>query len=648
VPRVAARQPPYLPAGAATVSGVVAAARCVTHGFTASARLPETFSRLLRFSVRLTSMKLHRNSTTLIAIIGLSLLLRGATYFCFLGTALPWFPEMATATDMHATWEWSDKILAGDILGRDTYHPEFGWMKEAGTAADWTQRWGDIHIFQQEPLYAYSIAVLRWLVPSPLHAIPLTQLLLGGILLPLAVYSLGRQIVGSRTSLYAAAIATLFGPEIFYQCALLRDWTIPIGSAFALALAIAGIRRSRLVWLLGAGLLFGIGAMMKSTALLWLPVCLCWLWFVPKKSTSRTRAAQGTAALLLGFALGLSPLIARNCIVGAPPLALSNRLPEGLIQGNAADAYPVELYYPPSQDATLRASGGSALKVAGEILRGYGESPGAFFRVQGMKLRAAFAPVDIADNLSYDYGTLRLPILRYCPSWGVLLALAIPGVLLLLLKRRSRSPWVAGILAANAIAILLPIALGRYRLEALPLLAIGAAQLLRLVIIELRRRTWNRLVLHIGAAAALALLLFWLWPPAWLRTNFRQSLQLMDRNIATDVFAHQRRFEKAADEADELSAKAAEFPAAERERIQALEDEITCLVFAMIDAARSGNPQLADKFLQRAHRGVNDGPSGRRFTEDEVAAFLAQRFPLPIAGQLAEILLTPAPAGTTP
>jgi hypothetical protein len=593
-------------------------------------------------------MKLRSPSTVLIAIIALSLMLRGMTYAWFLGTALPWFPEIATASDMHATMEWSDKILAGDLLGRDTYHPSFGWMQESGSPEEWARRWGDRHIFQQEPLYTYFVAALRWLLPSPAHSIPLLQLLLGGILLPWSVYALGRQIVGTRTGLYAAAISSAFGPAIFYQCALLRDWAIPIGSAFALSLAIAGIRRARPCWLLGAGLLLGIGATMKSTALLWLPVWLCWLWLFSRKAPSHTQALKSAAAILLGFALGLSPLVVRNCIVSAPPLALSNRLPEGLIQGNAADAYPVELFYPPSQDATLKDAGGSALKVSGSILRGYIEEPGAFFRVQGMKLRAALAPVDIADNLSYDYGTLRLPVLRYCPSWGLLLPLAIPGVLVLLLKRRGRTPWIVGILAANTIAVLLPIALGRYRLEALPLLAIGAAQTLRIVVTGLRRQRWRLVAIPIGAAATLALLLFWLWPPSWLRPNLRQSLQLMDRNISMDVYGNQRHFVKAADEASDLSIAAAGIPGAEHERLQARRDEIICLVFAIGDAVRLGNPQLADTVAQRARRRALGGPGERRFTQEEVAKFLSQRFPPQIAGQMAEILLPSAPSAISP
>jgi hypothetical protein len=194
-----------------------------------------------------------------------------------------------------------DKILAGDLLGHDTYHPAFGWMMEAASPADWAQRWGDIHIFQQEPLYAYFVATLRWLLPSPLQAIPLLQLLLGGILLPWAVYALGRQIVGARTGLYAAAIAAVFGPAIFYQCALLRDWTFPSGSAFALRARVAGLRHSRCIGSSAPACCWARGDD-ESTAC---SGCLglCWLCFFPQDRV-RTQAIKGAAAILLDSPLG--------------------------------------------------------------------------------------------------------------------------------------------------------------------------------------------------------------------------------------------------------------------------------------------------------------------------------------------------------
>lgn len=594
-------------------------------------------------------MRPSRHGTTLLVIIALSLLLRGIAYFSFCHTAMPWFPVEATQTDMHATWEWADRILAGDILGRETYHPGFEWMDQAGRRAEWEARWGDIRIFQQEPLYTYLVATLRWILPSPLHTIPLLQLLLGGILLPLAVHTLGRTLLGPRSALFGAAVAAVFGPGIFYQAALLRDWTVPIGSAFFLALAIGGIRTSNPVRLLIAGLALGIGATMKSTALLWLPVLLCWLWLGKGRAeTNGPKLRWQTAALLLGLAVGLMPVVARNAVVGAPLFALSNRLPEGLIQGNAADANPIGLNHPASQDATLKAAGGSALRVAGEILSGYADSPGAIFRVQGAKLLAAFAPEDLADNFAYDYGREKLPILRFCPSWGVLIPLAVPGLFLLLRRRSRRFPWIVGILVSNTLAITLPIALGRYRLEALPLLAISAGHLLHSLVILARRRDWGRLAMHGGAVAALAILCFGIWPPPWIPWNPRQSLQIVERGAAICIFTDQKKFEKAADESAALTAQASLFPEGEAEAIQARQSEILSLMFALMEANQAGDETRGANALLRARARVVGGLSERRLTPAEVGSFLAQQLPRPIAARLTAILLSTDPIEVAP
>ena len=211
--------------------------------------------------------------------------------------------------------------------------------------------------------------------------------------------------------------------------------------------------------------------------------------------------------------------------------------------------------------------------------------------------------------------------------------------------RRGRTAWIVGLLAASAIATLLPITLGRYRLEALPFLCLAAAQALRLTVIMIRLRRWSGAALHAGAIGGVAVFLFWSWPPSWLRPNFRQSLQLMDRNISMDVYGSQRRFVRAADEAAELAAAAKAIPGAAQEALQTRRDEIICLVFGMIDAIRAGDNSQADALQSRATRRVFGGPAERRFSQDELAGFLGERFPQAIAEQLAEVLLAPTPTG---
>ncbi len=590
-------------------------------------------------------MRLRRPRHALFALLGLSLLLRGVVYHAFLDTAMPWFPLEATQTDMHATWQWSERILAGDLLGSDTYHPGFEWMAAADREAEWARRWGDLRIFQQEPLYPYFVAALRALLPSPLHAIPLLQLLLGGLLLPLGVHALGRQLIGPRSALCGAALAAVFGPGVFYQLALLRDWAVPVVGAFALSLTLSGLRRRHDGRLFAAGLLLGVGALLKATALLWLPVLGWWLWRTRSAATGLARPARSAGLLTLGLALGLAPIVGRNLAVGAPALALSNRLPEGLIQGNAADACPVGLGHPPSQDATLRAAGGSAAKVVTEILRGYAADPGAFFRVQGAKLRAAFAPVDLADNFAYDYGRERLPALRFCPSWGTLLALAVPGLTLLLARRHLRRPWIVGILAANTVAVLLPIALGRYRLEALPLLALAAGHFLRFLVVTLRARRWNAFALGAGGATGVAILVHATWPPAWLPWSERQALQMVERAAAICIFSDRREHERAADEAAALAAQAGRFPEGDEEATRARLSEVLSLVHAAIEANRTNDESRALRVLERARTRIVGGATERRLPAERVVAFLAQSFPAAVAEQIAALLLSSEPLG---
>ena len=97
----------------------------------------------------------------LILIVGLSAIVRMVHFDVIVQTAFIDFPLYATETDMFGYWQWSDRIIAGDWLGRDTYHPEFGWMTALGDQLTWHHWWGDSRVFQQEPMYPYMLAAGR-------------------------------------------------------------------------------------------------------------------------------------------------------------------------------------------------------------------------------------------------------------------------------------------------------------------------------------------------------------------------------------------------------------------------------------------------------------------------------------------------------
>ncbi|MFT5770417.1 MAG: hypothetical protein ACI9H8_002405, partial [Lysobacterales bacterium] len=97
----------------------------------------------------------------LILIIALCAILRIIHFEAIAPLAFLDFPFYAPETDMFGYWQWSNAILEGDWLGRNTYHPQMGWMQALGDQATWHRWWGDSQIFQQEPVYPYMIAIGR-------------------------------------------------------------------------------------------------------------------------------------------------------------------------------------------------------------------------------------------------------------------------------------------------------------------------------------------------------------------------------------------------------------------------------------------------------------------------------------------------------
>jgi len=289
----------------------------------------------------------------LLLLVVLALGVRFAHFVAIAGTPFPQFPRVFGQSDLNTFWEWAENIRAGDWVGRDTYHPVFDWMQAIAPTETWYRWWGGKAIFQQAPLYAYLVAGLLTVSRGSLAFVSNAQLLIGA-LQPLVMFWLGRRLFDERVGLVAAALTAVYGPFVFHESVLLRDWLPPILEPLALvALLRARERQGTIAWGL-AGAALGLAVLAKETILLFVPVAL--LWVVLGARQARGRAMASGAALLAGLLLVLFPLIARNAAVGAPWLAISNRTAEGFILGNAADAFPVGLTHPPSLRSCARRS----------------------------------------------------------------------------------------------------------------------------------------------------------------------------------------------------------------------------------------------------------------------------------------------------
>jgi hypothetical protein len=135
---------------------------------------------------------------TLAAIVVLAFALRFLHWRSLVQTEYPQLAHALIYFDMRGFLDWSDRIIGGDILGRDTFHPYHDWMRRA-PIEQWYQWWGGKGIFQQEPFYPYLLALLRGVFHASIPDILLLQLMVGS-LQPLVVYGLANRLFDRRVS----------------------------------------------------------------------------------------------------------------------------------------------------------------------------------------------------------------------------------------------------------------------------------------------------------------------------------------------------------------------------------------------------------------------------------------------------------------
>jgi hypothetical protein len=484
----------------------------------------------------------------LLAILGLGLLVRLLHFWAITRTAFPKIPLVFTQSDMYAFFEWAQTILAGDWLGRDTYHPYFEWMKAIAPLETWYRWWGGKEIFHQAPLYPYWVAGLLALSGKSLAFVLFIQLLVSA-LQPLALFWLARRLFDERVGLVVAALTALYGPFIFHAGLLLRDWLLPILDTLAL-LALLRARdsgRGR-AWVM-AGMALGVSYVTKSAILLFLPLVLLWLGLEHRKAWRRGVVAG--ACVGVGFLLCLSPVVVRNALVGTRLFAIETRAAEGFILGNAADGSPVILVIPASMQGILERSEGRPLAVIRETLKTYQGDLRQVLRVQLLKLRGIVNPYEVQNNENFYYGREISPVLWFTLLYGIVFPLGVTGMLL----ARPAGPKQRLLLLyalASLIGLWLPPIRARYRLILVPVLIVFAAAFLVWFYHLVRRREIARAL----RAAALCLGVAFAQHGVLALRGQEYYDRRQEYIFSKDVYVSQGQFDRAAAEMGLLLEKA--------------------------------------------------------------------------------------------
>lgn len=366
--------------------------------------------------------------------------------------------NLVPGTDMEGYVRWAQRIAAGNWLG-----------------------WGE-GPFWQGPAYPYLLGLLLALAGPDLFHAYILQALLGGWTVVL-VYAAGRLLFSPATGLTAGLLAAAYGMLVCFG-AVLHSTTLEVflAAAALYLLALAGARGG--IWWLWAGGGLGLTALARPNFLLVIPAVLAGVWLAGRGGA---RGGFRRAALLwlVGCALVILPVTARNLVVGGELVVVSAAGPETFRIANSYDSTPLNFRYPALPRMPL--------------------DSWEFWRHQARKAAYFWWGFEAPQNVNYYLFRSHSRVLDIgAPvAFWMVVPLAALGLWGSRGEWRRLLPiWFFGL--AYTLSVVAFHIVGRFRLPLLPLLLVFAAQGGVIGWGLARRRDWGGLGRGVVAAGLLA------------------------------------------------------------------------------------------------------------------------------------------------
>jgi len=368
----------------------------------------------------------------------------------------------------------ADDVIAGPgatpVQARDdgTDMEKHDYIARWVLAHGWYEKSADV-----SPLYPYvALPALYWLTGSDIFASKIVQALFDSATV-LLIFLLAARLYDRRSAVYAGLGAAVYAPFIVYQGQLMSEWLLNLLLA-ALFLVLLGVSE-RMSWkrAAAAGVLFGLAAAAKPTALVLAPLALVWIW---RRAGWGWRAALGPSAVAAGAALlVLLPFGWRNYHATGQAYLIRGNSGIMLYMGNNPSA--TGAYKQPSGEAASELAERTASMPLCEKDRVYRDAalswisrnPGDWLRLMWRKFKLYFSAPEVPNNLSVRLfrQTTMLGSWVYV-GFGVVLPLCVAGFAF---SMRRRGVWlVCAEAAVYSGAVITFVVVGRYRLAILPLL----------------------------------------------------------------------------------------------------------------------------------------------------------------------------------
>lgn len=406
--------------------------------------------------------------------------------------------RLAVLSEWHG-WPLLD-VLIGD--GK-VYHAWAGRI----AAGDWM---GGNTVFYQAPLYPYFLAAVRLIVGDSLHAVRLVQAVMGGISCGLVGAAAGRFI--DRTAGWTAGLMlALYPPAVFFDLSVQKSALDGFLLALLLALLASAPMRRRPTWWLAPGLVLGLLVLARENAMVLAPAVAAWALAAGRAvPTAWSARAASLLAVLLGLALPLGAVAARNVALSGEVVITTSQLGPNLYIGNHAGADGTYVSLRPGRgDARVEADDARRLAevamgrslTSREVSRYWVErtaeeiasSPHRWLALVGRKAALLVNQAEVADTediYTYaDHSMLLGGALRFW-HFGVVFPLAALGMVLS--APQWRRLWVLYAMAAlYAVSVIAFYVVARYRYPLVPVLVIFAGAALSALAQWVRSRQWS-------------------------------------------------------------------------------------------------------------------------------------------------------------
>lgn len=446
--------------------------------------------------------------------------------------------------DSHGYDLWAQQLAAGDWIGRD--------------------------VFYQAPLYPYFLGAIYALAGRALFAVRVVQALIGAASC-VALGAAAARLVSPRAGVVAGIMLAIYPPAIFADGLLQKSVLDVFFVCLALALVarIATGQARRMQWAL-LGLTMGALALTRENALVLAAVIGVWAMrrgTTDAAGATHTKITRPLVSFVIGLAVVLLPVAARNAAVGGGFYLTTSQLGSNLYIGNNPGADGSYASLRPGRgspeyerlDATELAEEAAGRQLTpGEVsaywtrrtLAFIVAQPADWLRLLARKARLLASSTEIIDTESQeshaDY-SWPLRVLGRVWHFGVLLPFAMIGAIVLWPDRRRLGVLYALTLAYAATVVIFFV-VARYRLPLVPFLMVFAAAGLLAIRASVPpgapRRTRQRLAASAWMAAAVAAVVSnWpLYTAASQRAITENNLgtALQERGRAEEAIDHYR------------------------------------------------------------------------------------------------------------